>query len=320
MKQVSLKHSAYATIVCLLACWQCESFQPVAMPLVYRNSIARSETTFALTSLYATKQRTAPSPNGVMKKKNGKKTGTKITRTNTVAENSRKLENPIHVEEVAKSAYVVKDELLGHDLLTADEEKVLGRKIQRAVKLKAAMTQYVEQKRQQLRERHFEEESYMDDLTHDLLLDRRSDFSAEEGEDLEGLSVVNLQRNRLEAFDRRRISTDDGDVDSWDCDRLRQTAYSIVEPDDAVLLGGEDSNLLSVESLLTEEEVVEQFGLAGGRDELAKIIVEGALAKEKMISCNVRLVVSIAKRWCQRSSAKGAAQYTGSWDVVSFVL
>jgi hypothetical protein len=94
-----------------------------------------------------------------------------------------------------------------------------------------------------------------------------------------------------------------------------------VESDASSLLGSDDPNSLSIDSLLTDEDMIEQFGLAGGRDELARIVIEGALAKEKMISCNIRLVVSIAKKWCQRSPAGvtgGISQYAGSWDTVSF--
>jgi hypothetical protein len=285
----------------------------VALPLSCRKLVSTSESTYKITSLYAKgiKGTTTASANGVMEKNGKKKNATKIT-SNVVSQSTRKRKIPaqIQAEEVDESTYIVKDELLGHHLLTADEEKVLGRKIRRAVKLKAAMAQYVEQKRQQRLERHLEEESYVDDLTQDLLLDRRSDFKGEGDEDLEGLSVIDFQiidfqRNRLEAFDRQSLHKD-GDIDSWDYDRLRQS---------------DDPNSLSIDSLLTDEDIIEQFGLAGGRDELARIVIEGALAKEKMISCNIRLVVSIAKKWCQRSPAGyngGLKQYAGSWDTVSF--
>jgi DNA-directed RNA polymerase sigma subunit (sigma70/sigma32) len=240
--------------------------------------------------------------------------------SNVVSKTTRIRKSPpkLKMEDVDESSYVIKDELLGHELLTADEEKVLGRKIRRAVKLKAAMAEYVEQKKQEELERHLEEESYVDDLTQDLFLDRRSDFTGEGDEDLEGLSVIDyqiidFQRNRLEAFDRKSLHKDK-DIDSWDYDRLRQTSHSTMESDASSLLGSDYSSL-------TDEEVMEQFGLAGGRDELARIVVEGALAKEKMISCNIRLVVSIAKKWCQRSPAGltgGLSQYAGSFDTVSF--
>eukprot|EP00980_Cylindrotheca_fusiformis_P016522 scaffold4949_cov134-Cylindrotheca_fusiformis.AAC.1 len=312
MKHTRLMQPAYA-ITCLLACFQCESFQPSQAACRY--SIMQPHTPTALYER-ATERRRALSVNG--RKKNGKtRNGIKTRRQSSSQSLDR--ENPLQMEDIDESAYIVKDKLLGHQLLTAKEEKILGRKIRRAVKLKVALAKYVEQRRLQILERQEVEPSYGEDFGSEYLRSRRSAFSVEEYDELEELSVFGLQTNRLEYFDRQSLHMD-GDIDSWDYDRLQETAYSIVESiDDYNFPGGVDPYSLSVESLLTDEEMVEEFGLAGGRDELARILVEGALAKERMISCNIRLVVSIAKKWCQRSpmGGMGKAQYTGSWGIPS---
>jgi len=56
--------------------------------------------------------------------------------------------------------------------------------------------------------------------------------------------------------------------------------------------------------LLTEQEI-QELGIEGGRQELAQILIQGALAKQKMIKSNVRLVTSIAKKWMRNSKNSG---------------
>jgi hypothetical protein len=217
----------------------------------------------------------------------------------------------------------LKYEHLSHEILTKDQEKELGRKIRRAAEVKASVAQFLEQKRQILLERRLEEESFDDDLTEDLMLNRRStNFEKGDNEDLEGLSV--FYDNKLADFESRSLIGDE-DVESWDYERLQETEYTIVNPSsEQVLSKDDDTNALSVDSLLTDEDVIEKFGFSGGRDEMARILVDGALAKEKMISCNIRLVVSIAKKWCLRSTMGDgnnvqsiSSLYAGSWSRVS---
>jgi DNA-directed RNA polymerase specialized sigma subunit len=56
--------------------------------------------------------------------------------------------------------------------------------------------------------------------------------------------------------------------------------------------------------LLTEQDIHE-LGIEGGRQELAQILIQGALAKQKMIKSNVRLVTSIARKWMRNSKNSG---------------
>jgi RNA polymerase primary sigma factor len=59
------------------------------------------------------------------------------------------------------------------------------------------------------------------------------------------------------------------------------------------------------DALLSEEEIQCVLQISGGRKELRRILMEGALARDHLIRCNVKLVVSIAKRWA-RNSARGS--------------
>jgi len=68
---------------------------------------------------------------------------------------------------------------------------------------------------------------------------------------------------------------------------------------------------------LTEDEIINDLGIDGGSSELTSILVKGALAKQKMIKSNIRLVTSISKKWFRNApnNNKNGEQnfYAGSW-------
>jgi RNA polymerase sigma factor (sigma-70 family) len=203
--------------------------------------------------------------------------------------------------------------MLEHDILTGEEEQSLGTQVIKAIELKKKMAQLVEQKHQEQLERGLEEESYLNEMTAGLLLGTTADLD-DEYEDLDGLSAYGLDQNILLEFEKSslsatsvysRVDEDDGNNNPMD--------YSSFDS------AGNQSPDLDV--CLTEDDIVKKLGIAGGRDELTCILLDGALARDKMISSNIRLVVSIAKKWChQSSSASGdpndhrlATLYAGSW-------
>jgi len=54
------------------------------------------------------------------------------------------------------------------------------------------------------------------------------------------------------------------------------------------------------DGFLTECEIVNNLGLERGRAELQEILLEGAVARDTLIRSNIRLVISIAKRWARQ--------------------
>lgn len=70
--------------------------------------------------------------------------------------------------------------------------------------------------------------------------------------------------------------------------------------------------------VLTESDIRDRLRIPGGRKELNKILIGGAMAREKLISSNIGLVMSIARKWCRQSAAFSGEQamssvYKGGW-------
>ena len=81
---------------------------------------------------------------------------------------------------------------------------------------------------------------------------------------------------------------------------------SLTSPDswlDALLLNDSEK---SSQSWLTDEDIRQALDLPGGRTQLRSILLEGALAKEKVFSSNLKLVMSIASKWASDSVTLGA--------------
>lgn len=70
--------------------------------------------------------------------------------------------------------------------------------------------------------------------------------------------------------------------------------------------------------LLTERDIREGLGVAGGRREIMSILLRGAQARDTLIQSNYKLVVGIAKRWARMNAMQDTnamyAAYAGTWD------
>jgi len=74
------------------------------------------------------------------------------------------------------------------------------------------------------------------------------------------------------------------------------------------------------DTMLSDDDILYGLDLAGGRDELRRILMDGSLSRDALIRCNVKLVVSIAKKWARNTARmtnsdgghKLAAIYAGS--------
>lgn len=342
MYNTSKRRRTWSTaLISVLAVWHCESFQQ-QHPM--RQQQRWSQSSFLVASHNNNnnnKQRVASST--VMfatdKKSRGRKSGNQSTNTTTTATAtlpSKKKQTKQNTATAANNnnknspprrttTELNFETILNHDILTAQEEKALGRKIRRAVEVKSLLDQIVEENRQNLLEQQQQEEqSYVDEI-EDLLLFNRQQYEYDEflvvkdqdsnnhhheddDDHLEGLSVFDLkQQNTLMEFEKRTMAMNHYN-DHYDDDDNNDNH-------------DHDDDEFQIHSLISENDIVEKLGVQGGREELTRILLDGALAREKMISSNIRLVVSIAKKWCLRSNfgdsnggATRSSLYAGSWS------
>ncbi|KAL7560567.1 hypothetical protein ACA910_001433 [Epithemia clementina (nom. ined.)] len=103
--------------------------------------------------------------------------------------------------------------------------------------------------------------------------------------------------------------------------RNRKNSGFLADDDDRNAASGFD---------LTDAEIQRGLGVSGGKAELQSILLQGAMARDALIRNNIRLVVSIAKKWAkqQHASQSGGnnsqgntnglatlqSMYQGSWD------
>jgi len=108
--------------------------------------------------------------------------------------------------------------------------------------------------------------------------------------------------------DYENVSDDLAIVDSYD------SGYALESDNDGFSGLPETSassqlgDMLDTIRMLTESEIKDELGVDGGRKEVTKTLIQGALAKQQMIKSNVRLVTSIAKKWMGNSKSSGLSE------------
>jgi RNA polymerase primary sigma factor len=218
---------------------------------------------------------------------------------------SEKREN--NVEQEKMKGYRA---ILDHKILTKEEEQDLGKKIRAAIVAKETMAAVVEEKHILQFEKIVKEQEYRRRVTSDLLFEDYADRDMEYEEDFDGLSIHSLDVESLEEV--KRYGEDLGRV------RVQSTEEYVESLLNTGSTNGDfiaDETFTSPEVILTDEDIEMKLGISGGRKELSRVLIEGAMARDKLISSNVRLVLSIAKKWCRSSSpdSNTGTLYGGSW-------
>jgi len=194
--------------------------------------------------------------------------------------------------------------LYDHEILTPDEEQRLGKKIRKAIKTKEMIATIIEEKHVQRFEELVKEREYERRIAAPFLMDEISIGIDEEDKYLEDMSVLGLDVQSLKEVKRSVKDLSHIKIQSADeyGDDLWRNVYGSPEEDDA------DSIILS------DEDIKTKLGLSGGHEEVSRILIEGAMARDKLISSNIRLVLGIARKWCQNTNGRNMATlYTGSW-------
>ena len=312
-KRQYVLRSCSVLLICILNCLSCECFQVAPFfRCTVRFSKPRKSVVLSAAQKDIVARRSASTPKRTEKKNSGKRSRNYRLKDskNSKAASELPVKKPSRSKRWRSTS---RREMLDHDILTAQEEQSLGMKLRRAIEVKEAMSQLVEQKHQERLERGLKEQVDIEEITTDLLLMGYEESSDNE-EDLNGLSVYDMGTKTMLEFEKSSLAAN--------------SAYFSVDEQD---LGLEDEDYIpsvasedffsDVDICLTEEDIVETLGIPGGRDELTRILIYGSLARDKLISCNIRLVVSIAKKWFHQSalvSGEGndnrlTTLYAGSW-------
>jgi len=188
-----------------------------------------------------------------------------------------------------------RDAMKEHDLLTRDDEMELGGKVVSALQLRDKMTAILEEScviggDETIPNRNWED------------MDLTSTFERMAQDD--SYLIVPDQNYNIDA--RRNIQSDDIRISSTLVRNGSKLSYSSVIA---------DLNMISKHNLES------QLGISGGRKEALQILYDGVIARNTLMTSNIRLVVSIAKKWMSRSpaatSGEGARSfnlYQGGWD------
>jgi RNA polymerase primary sigma factor len=208
--------------------------------------------------------------------------------------------------------YFLERSMLKHDLLSKDREQVLANSILRAADVRQRLEPLIEERRQQ--------KLLKQNRASDSRDGAESDDDGTEGDDvsLSELSVYGVgsyeEDEQFQAMQQR----------SWLASkerRLRTQEDSNRLPTDPKSILGTTSYLAdSLDLHLLTNIDVKSVGIVGGFEELEAILLEASLARQLLISSNIRLVVSIAKKWAKQTaresyaSASLSAVYGGGWD------
>ncbi|CAB9497078.1 sigma factor SigA [Seminavis robusta] len=226
--------------------------------------------------------------------------------------------------------------MLEHELLSKQEELVLGAQVQRAIQIQQAVVSWWEEQsiKRQLHQEQFGNDSeddytnlsvygldsssssHVDAANHPLLygttagqaMERQMLFSQEEelfypdGTPFEGEEAFGMSTFDSLIFEQQPQKPAPYTPESWMDDVLEMDRQQAAPPLSS-----------STDNSLTDEDIRNELGIPGGRTELRTILLEGAMAQEKLIRCNVKLVTSIAKRWVgdQPQSSSLVRAYNG---------
>lgn len=193
--------------------------------------------------------------------------------------------------------------MLDHNILTMEEEQELGKKIRRAIATKETIATIIEEKQVLEFERAVKEQAYKKQMAEELLLEGASIMEGDEYE-YEALETlyIHASRNRDTTTETQRGRGLPRQIQIQSTKDYVETLISQFDTDDSVIS--------TDRIMLSDEDIENRLGIRGGREEVSRILIEGARARDKLISSNIRLVLSIAKRWCQNDGAmNGASQY-----------
>ncbi len=229
-------------------------------------------------------------------------------------------------------AWYQRDEMMQHEILTREDEAIMGSRIVKAKKLRDDMIELIEKKKLETIEKYdLEQERNLglsweiNDLGDDNdsayverdemgmeIMELHSDFETENDEDeYDFAGVENLTSNLGDENEEYIPNRYEGNS-HIDFRGDRRISSTLVQDGSKLISASIDADL----NLLSEGDIQNVLNVDGGKIELRSILYDGAKARNKLMRSNIRLVVSIGKKWMGRNKDNGGIsdRYNGSWD------
>jgi DNA-directed RNA polymerase sigma subunit (sigma70/sigma32) len=241
-------------------------------------------------------------------------------------ERAKRLSNIGHT---SAGAWYQRDEMMQHEILTKDDENFLGRKVVKAKKIRNEMINLLERRRL---------EKLNDNVYGNRLLSSEEEDNEWKqminGFDYDGIGVdfLNKQDDVEEDDDEMDFNFFDSTTqDSFmiendygystiQLDKMQnnnfkgdqRTSSTLVQDGSKLMVSSIDADL----DLLSEQDVQSILNIKGGKSELRNILHGGAKARNKLMRSNIRLVVSVGKKWMSGNKDTGGIsdRYNGSWN------
>lgn len=184
--------------------------------------------------------------------------------------------------------------LYSHNLLTVQEEQAMGRDIFQAKKMKEKMakvvTLYSTEKEEQ--DELFRQKEYLEKeqvaLTAPYSRGQKRTRKTRGG-------TKKRQRFNGQRKDAETLVTTFRQISETEDQLIARTVRELAREADIVL--PQNKNLFD-----SDFDVNERLGLEDGKEELAEILWTGVRAREMLMESNFRLVMSIARKWCNSYS------------------
>ena len=208
-------------------------------------------------------------------------------------------------------AWYLREEMMQHDILTKEMENDLGRKVVLAKKLRDQMIDIIEEKNIQAEELRLSQSLWEEENDSLLLVPNEEELLLESlGDNVDFMSVYDSSSSHANELWRESHSDQKFKVD-------QRISSTLVQDGSKLSLSDIEADL----AIMTDEEVKTALNVPGGKDELRTILHVGAESRTTLMRSNIRLVVSISKKWMGRSFAAGNSEgaktmnlYNGGWD------
>lgn len=210
--------------------------------------------------------------------------------------------------------------MLRHELLSKEEENRLGRRMIAARNLRNRIRHYVLEKESNNILVQLDVNENMEEELNELLVNNPRNFSTKKGKKKSSKSSS--------LFSDSRISFTEEDVHTQMIQTAISFSPSLQDSSPAASSAFSlhmDASLRRDITSLSHEDIVNGLLMEGGMEELLSILHSGTQARRKLVSCNLKLVTSIARTWMRRAYSNSnsnnhsqkAVFQSGSWDLPS---